>query len=414
MLDSVFKTAAVIVRYRKGLFGPHLDGYVEKLFASGYGAMTIRQHVHVIDKLSHWMRKQNYGLGNLNPKMVARFLHSRSKRAPTSGGSELAAVRGILHHIEGTAFVRPHQLFVGDGPALELLREEYRTFLENERGLSSRSWRSQWYVIRKFLAQRFRGAPLRLTAIKARDISDYFTRLRTSKRRAQTDASALRSFFRFLLEKNRIAINLSASVPHISAWSDVGLPKYLAAEQVERLLKSCDQQTAIGRRDYAMLLLMARLGLRGTEIAALRLDDIDWRAGELVVRGKGKVRQRLPLLKDVGVALANTIKQDRRGSSRHVFVAAKAPRTGFVDAQAVTYAFSQALKRAEIDAPVRGVGSHVLRHSLATTMLRSGASLAEIGEVLRHQSPNTTTIYAKVDLDGLRMLAQPWPRAVHS
>ena len=224
--------------------------------------------------------------------------------------------------------------------------------------------------------------------------------------------SALRSFFRFLLQQGEIATDLAACVPAVADWRLSTVPKYLGAEEVERLLSACDQRTRIGRRDYAILMLLARLGLRASEVVALELDDMDWRAGEIVVRGKGQRHDRLPLLQEVGEALASYLRQDRpRGSTRRVFVRMRAPIRGFAGPQTISTIVRRALQRADLKAPAKGVAAHLLRHSLATGMLRRGASMTEIAELLRHRnrSPSTTEIYAKVDLGGLRSLAQPWP-----
>ena len=174
------------------------------------------------------------------------------------------------------------------------------------------------------------------------------------------------------------------------------------------MLGSCDRQKATGCRDYAVLLLLARLGLRAGEIVALQLDDIDWRAGEILVRGKGSLHDRMPLPVDVGEALTSYLRTDRpRGKTRRVFVCMNAPRSGFAGPSTVTTIVRRALSRAGLQPAFKG--AHLLRHTLATTMLRSAASMSEIGEVLRHRSANTTEIYAKLDFDGLRSLAHPWP-----
>lgn len=186
------------------------------------------------------------------------------------------------------------------------------------------------------------------------------------------------------------------------------VPKYLAPDEVTRVLNACDRSSPVGRRDYAVLLLLARLGLRGREVVRLELDDIDWHTGALTVRGKGSVRSQLPLPSDVGEALATYLRRDRpRCATRQVFVRARAPHRGLGHPSTISTLVRMALTRAAVNAPMKG--AHVLRHSLATDLLRHGASLADIGDVLRHQQPNTTEIYAKVDVARLRLLVQPWP-----
>jgi len=221
-------------------------------------------------------------------------------------------------------------------------------------------------------------------------------------------ATAFRSFFRFLFQNGELQANLAAAVPAIADWRLSTVPKYLLPKEVDRVLAGCDRQTSTGRRDFAILLLLARLGLRAGEVVALQLDDIDWRAGEILVRGKGLLHDRMPLPVDVGEALTSYLRTDRPPcKTRRVFVCMKAPRSGFAGPSTLTTIVRRALDRADLHPAMRG--AHVLRHSLATTMLRSGASMTEIGEILRHRTPNTTEIYAKLDFDGLRSLAHPWP-----
>ena len=220
--------------------------------------------------------------------------------------------------------------------------------------------------------------------------------------------TALRGFFRFLRFRGEINSDLAAAVPTVADWRLSGLPKYLEPEKVERLLQNCDQSTAIGQRDYAILLILARLGLRAGEIVAMTLDDIDWEAGVITIRGKGSRRDQLPIPQDVGEAFVAYLRYGRpQCATRRVFIRARAPRIGFSGSAAIDDIVRRALARAELN-PIHK-GAHLLRHSLATKMLHRGVRLAEISEILRHSSPTTTEIYAKVDLAALNKLAQPWP-----
>lgn len=220
--------------------------------------------------------------------------------------------------------------------------------------------------------------------------------------------TVLRSFFRFLYQRGHITSDLASAVPSVANWRLSQIPKSLRPDQVERLLASCDRQTPIGRRDYAILLLLARLGLRAGEVVALTLEDLDWETGVFTVHGKGNRREQLPLPEDVGEALVDYLRHSRPPcSSRRVFIRQRAPRQGFSSSAAIDDVVRRALARAGLNPPFKG--AHLLRHSLATRMLGSGASLAEIGDILRHCCPETTQIYAKVDLSALRALAPPWP-----
>jgi site-specific recombinase XerD len=220
--------------------------------------------------------------------------------------------------------------------------------------------------------------------------------------------SIVRSFLRFLWQAGEISRDLAAAIPPFRRWRLVEVPKYLQAAEVTHLLASVDRTSASGRRNYAILLLLARLGLRAGEVVRLELDDLDWRTGELTVRGKGSVHARLPLPTDVGAALAAYLRTDRPAcATRRVFICRKAPHRGLGHAATVSTLVHAALTRAGLTPP--STGAHVLRHSLATDLLRRGSSLDDIGEVLRHRLRQTTEIYAKVDVDRLRTVAQPWP-----
>lgn len=221
--------------------------------------------------------------------------------------------------------------------------------------------------------------------------------------------SALRSFFRFLLARGEIDVDLAANVPTVADWRGSTVPKRLSRDEVERLLASCDQTSVIGRRDHAILLLLSRLGFRASEVMTLELEDIHWRAGEITVRGKGGFIDRMPLVHDVGDALAAYLRDRPSCQCRRVFIRTRAPIRGFAHPSTISTIVCRALERAGLHTATKG--AHLLRHSLAAEMLQQNASMAEIGQVLRHRSPQTTEIYAKVDISGLRSLAKPWPGA---
>lgn len=220
--------------------------------------------------------------------------------------------------------------------------------------------------------------------------------------------TALRSFLSYARFRGDITLDLAAAVPAVANWSMSSIPRAIAPDQVRQLLASIDRETAIGRRDYAMLLMLARLGLRSSEVVMLELDDIDWTAGQVSVLGKNGKRNELPLPVDVGEAIAGYLQRGRPHSNcRRVFLRHKAPIQGFQGPAGLGCMVRRSLKQACISAPT--TGAHQFRHGLATEMLRQGASLGEIGEILGHRSPETTAIYAKVDLEALRTLALPWP-----
>jgi site-specific recombinase XerD len=296
-----------------------------------------------------------------------------------------------------------------DEGGLQRIEHDFVRHLAKERGLSPATLNNYVPLVKRFLAERFGSDPIVLNAICPSDVTEFVIRDARSKspRTAQSMTTALRVFFRFLLLRGDVTLNLAASVPTVSEYKQSGIPKFLQPRDVERLLKSCDKNTPVGKRDYAIMLLLSRLGLRASEIVALRLDDILWETGVVNIRGKGARHDQLPLPHDVGEALATYIRHGRPSCpTRRVFIRARAPHVGFSGSVAIADIVRRALARAGLD-PIRK-GSHLLRHSLAVRMLREGASLQEISEILRHSSPNTTEIYAKVDPEALYGLALPW------
>lgn len=301
-------------------------------------------------------------------------------------------------------------------PVLDLsrrghLERAYRQYLRAERGLCATTIDNYLMVFDQFLRERL-GEARSVGSLTAVDVSA-FVRGHARDRgpaTAKMMVTALRALFRFLFHRGELAVDLSAAVPTIPDWRLATIPKAIAPDEVERVLRACNVTTATGRRDRAVLLLLARLGLRAGEVVALELDDLDWRASEITIRGKKGLRHdRFPLPADVGQALATYLRRDRPASaSRRVFLCMRAPRRVFASRSVVTTIVRRAVARAGLAPPVRG--AHLLRHSLATRMLRHGASFAEIGQVLRHRAAQTTEIYAKVDLDRLRAVVQPWLR----
>jgi len=293
---------------------------------------------------------------------------------------------------------------------LVTLQQRYENYLEKERGLAPVTATRYWPFIRRLLVERFGDAPLRVAELVPDDVSRFLLRHARSgsPRVARLMVTALRSFFRFLFLRGETAGDLAGAVPAVPAWRLAELPKHLTPEEVEQVVRACQRDTPVARRDHAILLLLARLGLRASEVIALELDDVDWRAGVLKVRGKGRHHDCLPLPADVGGALATYLRHHRPPcTTRRLFLRARAPHRGFANPSSISTIVCRALTRAGLQPDFKG--AHVLRHSLATGMLRAGASLIEIGEVLRHRAANTTAIYAKVDVQGLRTLALPWP-----
>jgi integrase/recombinase XerD len=292
----------------------------------------------------------------------------------------------------------------------ERCAQAYEQHLREARGLARATIINYVPFIRSFLKGRFGGGPATLSHLCARDVVAFVQHQapRLHPKRAKLLTSALRSFLEYARYRGEVKLDLAAAVPIVPNWSMSSIPRAIGVDAVRQLLASIDRSTAVGRRDYAILLLLARLGLRSGEVAFLELDGIDWKAGQLSVRGKSGQRSDLPLPVEVGKAIAAYLRYGRpRCSSRRVFLRARAPVCGFQGACGVGSIVRHRLQRAGVDAPT--FGAHQFRHGLATEMLRQGASLGEIGELLGHHNPQTTKIYTKVDLDALRTLAMPWP-----
>lgn len=293
------------------------------------------------------------------------------------------------------------------------LEAEYVDYLRRERNLAPSTIHSHRQDAKHLLAALFGEGEVDVARITAQDVVAHVLQVTKVCRPATAKrvAGGLRAFLRFAYHRGLIGTDLSQSIPAPAHWSLSSIPRALDANHVRGILAHCDRTTANGRRDYAIILLLARLGLRAGEVAALRLEDIDWRAGELQVRNGETRIDRLPMPHDVGEALAVYLHKARPPCScRHVFVRAQAPRQGFASGTAIAGIVRRALGRAGLNPPCQG--AHALRHALATQLLRDGASLAEIGEVLRHRRQRTTMIYAKVDLISLRPLAASWPGGV--
>jgi integrase/recombinase XerD len=283
-------------------------------------------------------------------------------------------------------------------------------YLYEERGVTEATVVNYRGLVRPLLVEWLRTPRVTFQRMSAQDVTRFLLSQVPSMapKRAQLLGSALRSFLRFLFLEAETQVDLSLAVPQVRRFRRANPPKHLPSRDVERIIATCDLRTAKGRRDRAILLLLARLGLRAGEVVKLELDDVRWREGELVIRGKGQFIERLPLPEDVGESLARYFKRDRVScSSRRAFLRIRAPRRGFVNAAAVTTIVERAVGRSGLRPPHRG--AHLLRHSLATSMIRRGATLGEIGQLLRHRSQATTEIYAQVDFDGLRSVALPWP-----
>jgi site-specific recombinase XerD len=360
---------------------------------------------------SRSLQQSGCEIRDLDEIVVERFLYHelRGQWPHVSAPATLRRLLTLLRRLDAIPPAKPAPL---RSPAQQLM-DNYRRFLLKERALSPETVTAWIRFIDEFLCERFGTKALELSELRATDITAFVQRHahRHSPSRARRLVTAMRSFLRYLRYKGLIEVELDGAVPRVAQWSLSSLPKHLPAAAVQRVLDSCDLETSTGRRNYAILLLLARLGLRAGEVVRLNLEDIDWDNALITICGKGRQRAQLPLPMDVGQAIASYLHRDRpQCSCRSLFIRDHAPLVGFGVAHAISKIVRCALERAGVESARKG--AHLLRHSLATDMLRNGASLEEIGEVLRHKSPDSTAIYAKVELDALKPLALSWPGGV--
>lgn len=404
-LHSEFRTSQ---RSHLGSLDDYLLAFTSFLSSQGFTPPSLRSKIQILRNFSRWIDKQQVKVCELDEGAIDDFFkqHPRAGYVRRGDLSALHSLLEWLREIEATRSLLPEV----DSSELYSIECNFSRHLEQERGLSQATLHNYLPIIRCFLTERFGSDAVVLSEIDVSDVTQFVLRYARTMSccRAQLMTSALRGFFRFLYFRGDIVSDLASSVPTVADWKMSELPKSLEPEEVERLLQNSDNSTANGQRDYAVLILLARLGLRAGEIVAMTLDDINWEAGLITIRGKGARHDQLPIPQDVGEALATYLRHGRPPcDTRRVFIRARAPRRGFSSSVAIADIVRRALTRAGLD-PMRK-GAHLLRHSLATKMLQRGACLSEIGEILRHSTQNTTEIYTKIDLVALSALARPWP-----
>ncbi|MDQ3651551.1 MAG: site-specific integrase [Acidobacteriota bacterium] len=408
-MDQCVNHLQTLLHICEGPLGCYLHLFAQQLTEQGYARYSVHLKLRLVAHFSHWLAQQGVTLHDLTPEHAQLYLQHRAHPSSTRKG-DAAALSTLFDLLR-------HQQLIAATPAAPLittpvkrLADEFALYLRQERALAPTTVTNYLEFVTRFLTAKFADGEVALSVLCAADVVAFVQRQAACLhlKRAKLMTTALRSFLQYARYRGDISIDLVAAVPTVANWSMASIPRSLPPVQVELVLAHCNRQTPLGRRDYAILLLLARLGLRAGEVAALRLEDINWQAGCISVRGKGSQWSPLPLPADVGEAIAAYLQDGRPPTtSRSVFVRGRAPAISFRNQLAVLSVVRHALARAGIDAPHKG--AHQFRHTLATELLRHGASLSEIGEVLRHRSPQTTAIYAKVDLAALRTLALPWP-----
>jgi integrase/recombinase XerD len=385
-------TAVARVRM-SGPLTPYVEGFAVELTAHGYTDLSLANQLRLMADWSRWLQSAKTLVDQIDHDVVARFLAKR-RRTHTQFITERALVPLLryLHAIGSVSVMKQEQR-----PQGELLGE-YERYLIEERAVLPARRALCLAVAADFLDGK------RVLALKSKDVTR-FVDTRAGRPGLSGTLSALRSVLRFLFITSKTTLNLIHAVPSVPRWKLASLPKFLETSELDAVFATCDRRTLVGCRNYAVLVLLARLGLRAGEVAALQLDDVDWTTGEIVIRGKGRALGRLPLPADIGEAMVAYLRRATRNkTTRAVFVRCRAPYDAMQPGSIIAIA-----KTALRAAGVTSGGAHRLRHTAATQMLRRGASLTEIAQVLRHRHVDTTAIYAKVDRDSLRSVAKVWP-----
>lgn len=389
-------------RRRPGVLAPFVEGFESTLLSRGYTPGSVRNMLKVLGQMGRWLEATGIDPSELDAGRVDAFCEYR--RAGWRRRVERRSARLVLEYLIGQGVVpRPP---CPTPSALDELLETFRGWMVDERGLAEPTIIRYLRTARIFLGQREAGAAI--TDLDGAEVNKFLLAeaRRCSVGAAKGRVAELRAVLRFLFATGRIPVQLGAAVPPVAGWHDTGLVPTLSPDAVQGLLDSCDQTTPMGIRDHAILMLLARLGLRSIEITRLTLDDVHWRQGELTIRGKGGGVNRMPLPVEVGQALASYLSGARpRSEGRQVFLTCRAPLRPIPAA-----AVGDIVRHACRVAGLPEVGPHRLRHALATAMVARGVPITAISQVLRHRDLATTALYAKVDLDALRMVAKPWPR----
>jgi site-specific recombinase XerD len=404
---TYFATEMAGDRVRSGKLGGRLDGFAAWLWDCGYSPATGLPYLRVATRFSQWLDDRSLGERDIDEGRCRQFLRHRRRRRLRRG--DWAALRLLLRYLREAGVIATASTPVIDDESVAL-EQAFGAYLLREKGVSPATEMNYRREIRAFLHHRFGRGAVTPSALRAHDLHRFVLSRaqQVAPARVKLSVTALRAFDRFLRLRGDITGELTSSALTVPNWRLSTLPKSISPDQIERILAQCDRRTPLGRRDYAILLVLARLGLRAGEVVTLTVDDVDWDAGEVIVRGKGLRHERIPLPHDVGKALAAYLRAGRpRCSTRRLFVRDKAPRVGFASSAAISTIVACAIRKAKLDPPSHG--AHLLRYSLATDVLRRGGSLAEVAELLRHRHLDTTARYAKVDLDALRSVAPPWP-----
>lgn len=406
MLSKFFESPSRIRAVRSGPQGVRLESFARYLFENGFGTISARRHIRSAEHLIQWVARKCLSLHDVDVTALERFRDHLARchcgRYCCSNRRDIVAgARLFLVHVHGAAFVAKTAI-----PEPQLFTA-FCIWMRAQRGTSDQTLYNYGLHIRG-LIRRFGGNLNRLDARRLRQfvLEEHRT---AGWAKAKKCTTSLRMFLRFLIAEGHCRAGLLGAIPTLPHWRLTALPQYLPQQDIERLIGSCNLSLPVGKRDRAILLLLARLGLRAGDVVRLRLQDIDWKGAWVQVSGKGRREARLPLSQEVGHAIAAYLQRGRPPAHTDaLFLRSRAPFRALASHCAVSVLVDRAIRRAGVKRPSRGA-AHLLRHSVASSMLRHGASLQDISALLRHRSVETTQIYAKVDTAALSQIAQPWP-----
>lgn len=415
MLTDIFIRTSVLTKLEAGPFGPYLPDLVTMLQQQRYAIHTIQKYLHSADAFGRWLKTQQISFSAIDEDTVNRYISSLKRRKVRSCPHGALPHKAVgLAHLLG--LLRQQNIVTSSQPVNavnpgEKLLSEYDQYLERTAGAADGTRRKYLYFARRFLAFAFSAATPEFSQLRAETITAFVQKETTSRQGAgrKCPGSAARIFLRYLLTQGLISAGLESAIPRGRLWKHASLPEHLSPEEISRVLEACADGTAIGRRNYAILLLLSRLGIRALEAAQLQIDDVDWRTGCIVIRVSKNHRERnLPLSEDVGQALLDYLQNGRpQTGSRNIFLEHTAPFHPLKTSSAITKAIKRLLKKTGIER--RSSGAHLFRHTAASQMVCRGATFKEVADVLGHQSLQTTGIYAKLDLAALSQVALPWP-----
>lgn len=412
MLEQIYSCVSTIESLRNGPLGSYPDELAKYYVDLGYSTRHMKPRFGPLSQFNKSLIDSNKSLQNLNRQLIEEFiaLQLETKKSFVSSGANLL-FKQFEKFLVRDEVIHPANKKSEPGSAgIKILLSDYNFYLSREKGLVASSIKRSGDLARDFLVYSdFLTIP-RLKKIGVEAIHLYIVERGKiySTKHVQVIATCLRCFLRYLLRKGIIQVDLAAAIPALSSYRAAHLPEYLETDQLTTLLKSCDRQSATGVRNYAVLLLLARIGLRASEVIKLTLQEINWRAGEFSIRGKGCKRSVMPLPNDVGEALSDYIVNYRpKTKTPRVFLNTRAPFQQFSNPSTVSSIVRRQLASAGIETTSKG--AHLLRYTVATHCLKNGGSLYEACELLRHFSIDTTAIYAKLDYEQLSQLAMPWP-----